>query len=214
MSALDKIAYSLNRRDEVPNQELARELAETRNTAGIREIATNLWNKNKSIRSDCLKVLYEIGYINPDLIADYVGDFLRLLQDKDNRMIWGAMIGLATIADRRAKEIWPQVNEVMAAIEQGSLITVVWGVKTLAGVAATDKKYRQKIFPFLLAQLQTCLPRDVPLHAESILRAVDKSNQKAFLFILEARKSELTPAQLTRLKKVIKKLQTSGFQPE
>ena len=206
MSALDKIAYLLNRRDEVPNQELARELAETKNKAGIREIAANLWNKNKSIRSDCLKVLYEIGYINPDLIADYAGDFLKLLQDKDNRMIWGAMIGLATIADRRAKEIWAHVGAVMGAVEQGSLITVVWGVKTLAGVAATDKKYRKKIFPFLLAQLKTCLPRDVPLHAESILRAVDKSNQKEFLSVLEARKSEMTPAQLARLKKVVKKL--------
>lgn len=209
MSALDKIAYSLNRRDEVPNQELARELAETKNTAGIREIAANLWNKNKNIRSDCLKVLYEIGYINPDLIADDVGDFLKLLQDKENRMIWGAMIGLATIADRRAKEIWTHVDEVMAVVEQGSLITVVWGVKTLASVAATDKKYRKKIFPFLLAQLRACIPRDVPMHAESILRAVDKSNQKEFLSVLEARKSELTPAQLTRLKKVLKKLPAS-----
>jgi len=206
MSALDQIAYFQNRRDEVPNQELARELAGTKNRAGIREIAANLWNKNKNIRSDCLKVLYEIGYIDPDLIADYVGDFLKLLQDKDNRVIWGAMIGLATIADRRAKEIWTQVDKVMASVEQGSLITVVWGVKTLAGVAATDKKYRKKIFPFLLAQLQTCIPRDVPMHAESILRAVDKSNQQEFLSVLEARKSQMTPAQLARLKKVVKKL--------
>jgi hypothetical protein len=206
MSTLDQIAYFLNRRDEVPNQELARELAETRNIAGIREIAAHLWNKNKNIRSDCLKVLYEIGYINPDLIADYVGEFLKLLQDKENRMIWGAMIGLATIADQRAKEIWAHVDDVMAAVEHGSLITVVWGVKTLAGVAATDKRYRKKVFPFLMSQIQTCLPRDVPMHAESILRAVDKSNQKEFLSALEARKSELTPAQLTRLKKVMKKL--------
>src|SRR5512136_1520445 len=114
-----------------------------------------------------MSALGKIGYVNPDLIADYVGDFLKLLQDKDNRMIWGAMIGLATIADRRAKEIWTHVDEVMDAVEQGSLITIVWGVKTLAGVAATDKKYREQIFPFLLRQLETCLPRDVPLHAES-----------------------------------------------
>jgi hypothetical protein len=58
----------------------------------------------------------------------------------------------------------------------------------------------------LLAQLETCLPRDVPLHAESILCAVDKSNQKEFLSALEARQSEMTPAQLTRLKKVMKQL--------
>jgi hypothetical protein len=206
MSAIDQIAYALNRRDEVPNQELAGKLARTKDQAGIREIAANLWNKNKSIRSDCLKVLYEIGYIEPDLIADYAGDFLKLLHDKDNRMVWGAMIGLATVADRRAKEIWPHVDEVMAVVEQGSVITVVWGVKTLAGVAAADKKYRQKIFPFLLKQLETCIPRDVPTHAESILPAVDKNNQKELLSVLETRRAELTPAQLTRLKKVMKKL--------
>ncbi len=212
MSALDKIAYALNRRDEVPNQELARALAKSKSKAGIGEIAANLWNKNKNIRSDCLKVLYEIGYIDPALIADYAGDFLKLLQDKENRMIWGAMIGLATIADRRPKEIWAHVDEMLAVTEHGSLITVVWGVKTLASVAAADKKYRKKIFPFLLAQLQTCLPRDVPMHAESILRAVDKSNQQEFLSALEARQSEMTPAQLVRLKKVMKKLPAPGSQ--
>jgi hypothetical protein len=206
MSAINKIAYALNRRDEVPNQELARELAKTKDQAGIREIAANLWNKNKNIRSDCLKVLYEIGYIKPDLIADYVADFLKLLQDKENRMIWGAMIALATIADRRPQEIWAHVDEVMGAVEEGSLITVVWGMKALAKVAAGDKRYRKKIFPFLLAQLQACIPRDVPTHAESILCVVDKRNQKEFLSVLEARKPEMTPAQLTRLKQVLKKL--------
>jgi hypothetical protein len=206
MSAIDKIAYALNRRDEVPNQELARELARTKDKVGIREIAANLWSKNKNIRSDCLKVLYEIGYLNPDLIAGYADDFLKLLQDKENRMIWGAMIALATIADRRPKEIWTQVDEVIGAVEHGSLITVVWGVKTLAKVATSDKKYRNKIFPFLLTQLERCLPRDVPLHAESILCVIDKSNQKEFLSVLEARQPEMTPAQLTRLKKVTRQL--------
>ena len=61
LSVLEKIAYYRNRSDEVPNQELARELAETNNRDGIREIAQNLWHKNKSVQSDCLKVLYEIG---------------------------------------------------------------------------------------------------------------------------------------------------------
>src|SRR5512135_3293474 len=206
MSALDKIAYSLNRRDEVPNQELARKLAATKDRVGIQEIAANLWNQNKNIRSDCLKVLYEIGYIAPDLIAEYVDDFLKLLQAKDNRLIWGAMIGLATIADLRTKEIWKHIDEVIGAIECGSLITVVWGVKVLSSVGAADKKYLHKIFPFLLTQLQTCLPRDVPLHAESISRLVGKSNRKEFIAVLESRQSAMTSAQLSRLKKVLKKI--------
>ena len=38
---LNRIAYFKGRRDEVPNQELARDLAATEDIAGIREIAEN-----------------------------------------------------------------------------------------------------------------------------------------------------------------------------
>ena len=63
MTVLNQIAYFQNHRDEVPNQELARQLAETQDRAGIQEIAENLRNKNASIQSDCLKVLHETGYL-------------------------------------------------------------------------------------------------------------------------------------------------------
>jgi hypothetical protein len=199
MSVLNQIAYFQNRRNETPNQELARLLAQTQDRPGIDEIAGNLWNKNKSIRSDCLKVLYEIGYLRPDLIADYVDDFLKLLKDKDNRMVWGAMIGLATIATLRSQSIWSHIDDVIAVVEIGSVITVVWGVKTIA---------RNKLFPVLLAQLQKCIPRDVPVHAESISVTVDKNLLVPFLNVLEKRKPELTSSQFARLNRVIKKLPT------
>ena len=206
MSTLDKIAFFQNRRDEVPNQLLAKELAETKNKDGIREIAENLENKNKNIRSDCLKVLYEIGYIDPGLIADYGNAFLKMLKSKDNRMVWGAMIGLAAIADRRPKDIWAQIDEVIRITESGTVITQLWGVRALAKVAAADDRYREKIFPYLLKQIRVCIPRDVPIHAGSILCAVDQKNKGELLSILEARRGELTPAQLTRFKKVLKQM--------
>jgi hypothetical protein len=207
MSVLNGIATYQNRRDEVPNQELARRLAESGDEDGIREIAGNLWNKNKNVRSDCLKVLYEIGYLRPELIAAYAEDFLKLLKDRENRMVWGGMIGLATIADLRPQEIWHHIDEVMTAVEQGTLITVVWGIKTLARVAAADKAYSKKLFPILIGQLQKCMPRDLPMHAESVRRAVEAGNQDEFLAVLESRQHELKPPQLRRLKKVIKGLE-------
>ena len=71
MSVLNKIAYFQNRRDEVPNQELAKELAQTKNRRGIREIAENLGHKNQNIQSDCLKV--QIIPLNvPDTVRDYI----------------------------------------------------------------------------------------------------------------------------------------------
>jgi hypothetical protein len=206
LSVLNKIAFYQNKRDETPNQQLARELAETENTRGIKEIAANLNHKNKNVQSDCLKVLYEIGYLKPALIADYVNDFLALLNSKNNRMVWGAMIALATIADKKPQEIYASINAVTAAVNTGTLITQVWGIKALAKVAAANHAYKQKIFPTLMQQLQKCLPRDVPMHAESILPAVDASNKQEFLSTLENRKPELTPAQHARLKKTLKNL--------
>jgi hypothetical protein len=87
MSVLKRIAYFQGRRDEVPNQELAEHLVQTQDRAGIQEIAANLWHKEANVRSDCIKVLYEVGYLDPALIADYVGDYLKLLQSRNNRLV-------------------------------------------------------------------------------------------------------------------------------
>jgi len=203
---LDRIAFFQNRRDEVPNQLLAKELVEKENKVGIKEIAENLRNKNQNVQSDCLKVLYEIGYLKPVLIADYTQNFLALLKSKNNRMVWGAMIALATIADKKPKEIYARLVDVTDAMDKGTLITVVWGTKVLAKVAAADKTYKKKIFPLLTSQLKKCLPRDVPMQAESILPAIDADNKQEFLSIIDERKPEMTASQLSRLKKVTKNL--------
>jgi hypothetical protein len=204
MSVLEKIAYFQKRRDEVPNQELAKVLAETNDLEGIREIAENLGNKHRDIQSDCLKVLYEIGYLKPELIAEYVSDFLKLLKSKNNRLVWGSMIALSTIAAIKAEEIYQHDEELQQIMEKGSVITVDNGVKTLAIVASTHEEYRKKIFPFLLKHLGTCRPKDVPQHAEKIVVAVDATNKHEFLNVLAKRMVDMTSSQMTMLKRVMK----------
>jgi hypothetical protein len=206
MSALEKIAYFQQRRDEGPNQELARQLARHKDQAGIAQIAANLVNKNKNIRSDCLKVLYEIGAIDPSLIVPYVEDFLRLLSSKDNRLVWGAMIALGAIASLCPNQIWSKIDSVILTINHGSVITVLWGVRVLARTAAANPAYSQRIFPFLLGILRTCIPRDVPTHAESMLPAMNQGNLVEFKAVIFLRQPELSPAQLSRMKKVLKQL--------
>ena len=203
MSVLNRIAHFQNRRDEVPNQELARDLAEQKDRAGIREIVENLWNKDKNIQADCIKVLYEIGYIDPFLIADYVENYLRLLRSRNNRLVWGGMIALSTVASLKADVIFEHLQEVYRAIEDGSVITVDAGVLALAGVASAREDYRRDIFPFLLNHLRSCRPKDVPQHSEKSLPAVDASNKDNFITVLEKRMEDLTDAQAKRVKNVI-----------
>ena len=203
MSVLNRIAHFQNRRDEVPNQELARELAEKKDRDGIHEIAENLWNKDKNIQADCIKVLYEIGYIDPALITDYAEDFLKLLKSRNNRLVWGGMTALSTIAEVWADFIHAHLHEILKAMNTGSVITVDNAVKTLA-LAASKEAYRPVIFPSLLDHLRTCRPKDVPQHAEKSLPAVDAGNKDEFIAALEKRMEDLSASQMTRIRKVIK----------
>ncbi len=204
MSVLQRIAHFQNRRDEAPNQELARELAASKDKTGIREIAGNLWNKDKNIQADCIKVLYEIGYMDPALIGEYVEDFVKLLRSRNNRLVWGGMIALAQAAKTNPDVVYKHVEEIKKAKEAGSVITVDNAVATLSQVAAANPKYSAAIFPYLLDHLKTCRPKEVAQHSEKTLPAVTASNKNDFVAVLEKRSEDLSGAGLARVKKVIK----------
>lgn len=207
MSVLGKLASRRGVKSDVPNQKLARELALNNDTDGIKEIAENLWYNDKAVQSDCIKVLYEIGYINAELIAEYVDDFIKLLDSKNNRLVWGGMIALSTIADIRAREIFDSSDIIRKTIEEGSVITVDAGIKTLSGVAASEEHYNKTLFPYLVNILRNCRPKSVAQYAESIFYAVTDENRMQYIKVLNERKDILNPSQLKRVEKLLKKVQ-------
>ena len=204
MSVLNRLAHSLGRRDEVPNQELARDLAAKKDRKGIREIAENLWNKDRNIQADCIKVLYEVGVIEPKLIAGYAEDFVKALKSKNNRLVWGGMTALAEVAKADPDAVFKHLDEIKKAKETGSVITVDNAITTLAYTAAAKEKYNKVIFPYLLKHLSNCRPKEVPQHAEKTMPAVNSTNQDEFIRVLQKRMEDLSGGGLTRVKKVIK----------
>jgi hypothetical protein len=208
MSVLSRIAHFQNRRDEVPNQELARDLATKKDKAGIREIAENLWNKDKNIQADCIKVLYEIGYVEPKLIAEYAEDFVRLLKSRNNRLVWGGMTALGAAAQANPQAVFKHLDKIKKAKETGSVITVDNSITALAYTAAANDKYNRVIFPYLLDHLKTCRPKEVAQHSEKTLPAVNAANKTEFIQVLEKRTEDLSGGGLTRVKKVIKEAST------
>jgi hypothetical protein len=204
MSVLNRLAHSLGRRDEVPNQELARELAAKNDQKGIREVAENLWNKDKNIQADCIKVLYEVGAIAPALIREYTEDFVKCLRSKNNRLAWGGMTALAEVAKADPDSVFNHLDAIKKAKETGSVITVDNAISTLAYTAAANKKYNEIIFPYLLQHLAGCRPKEVPQHSEKTLPAVNASNKADFITVLEKRIEDLSGSGLSRVKKVIK----------
>jgi hypothetical protein len=201
---MNKLAHAQGRRDEVPNQELARELAETRDQAGIREIIAGLKDKDRKVNNDCIKVAYEIGYIDPKLISTYTNEFLDLLRSRNNRLVWGGMMALATVAEIEADDLFREREAIIQAINKGSVITQDSGIRVLASVAAQKSEYRVELLPYLLGHLETCRPKDVAQRSEKIVIAIDADNKQKFHDVIERRLQYLKPSQVKRLEKVIR----------
>ncbi len=155
-------------------------------------------------------MLYETGYLAPDLIAEYVEDFLKLLRDKNNRMVWGGMIALFTIANIKADALFPHVDKLKKVMDKGTVITKDAGVRALAGIAAQDEAYQRSMFPDLLGRIATCRPKDVARYAEEIAVAVSAGSKSEFIAVLENRKEHLSKPQIARVEKVIKKAENAN----
>jgi hypothetical protein len=204
MAVLERVAHFLGRRDEVPNQELARDLARRRDRAGIREIVAGLHHAERGVPADCIKVLYEIGAIDPKLVAPHAEEFLALLRSRDNRLVWGGMTALSSIAAEVPGMLYAQRDAILAAMERGSVITVDHGVRCLSTVAASDPRRRRVLLPLLLERLRTCRPKDVPQHAEHIARAVGDGDAPAFVALLEGRLAGAPPSRAARLRRLLR----------
>jgi len=149
-------------------------------------------------------VLYEVGYIEPKLIADYADDFVKLLKSRNNRLVWGGMTALAEVAKVNPDTVFKNLDAIKKAKETGSVITVDNAISTLAYTAAGTKKYNEVIFPYLLKHLSDCRPKEVPQHSEKTLPAVNASNKADFVKVLEKRMEDLSGGGLVRMKKVVK----------
>jgi len=206
MSIIPKLATSLNRRDEIPNQELAADVIKRGDRAAADELVENLANKNKGVRYDCIKVLYEIGYVEPGLIAGHLPVFLGLLVSKDNRLQWGAMTALGCVVREKPGEIFAALPKIIDAADKGSVITRDHCVKILISLSGMEK-YAAKAFPLLLEQMMGCPTNQLPMYAENAFPVVNASNRDRFVNVLAIRLKELEKeSQRKRIAKVIAKV--------
>lgn len=203
---IEKLACNIGRKDEEPNINLAVELCEKGDNTGVKEIVCGLKHKEKAIANDCIKVLYEIGERKPQLISKYTEDFISLLSSKNNRLIWGGMTALATVALINPNSIYDNLTVIKKAYKEGSVITIDNSITVFAKLCKANEKYEKEIFPILMQHLEFCRPKEVPQHAERIMICITDNNKKDFLQVLEKRKVNLTDSQIKRIDKIIKKV--------
>jgi hypothetical protein len=206
MTVIPQLASSQQSRGEAPNEELAKKIVDRNDKNAVKELVENLGNKNKNIQSDCIKVLYEAGSLKPALISTYVKDFISLLDHKNNRIQWGAMIALDHIAKEDPDTIFKNLARIIIASDKGSVITRDHAVNILITLCR-QKRYAEDSFSLLIEQLMTSPANQLPKYAEDALPVVSEKNKKIFLKTLNSRLSDIEKdSKKKRVEKVIKKL--------
>src|SRR2546425_3590711 len=212
MTILDKLASSLNRRDEVPNQQLAMQIVDGNDEKAVLELVRNLTNKNREIQSDCIKVLYEVGERKPALIGRYAGEFSSLLDSENNRLVWGGMAALDQIALVNPKTIYGMLTKIVESGEKGSVITRDHAVGILIKLASLSQ-YRERVIPLLIEQLKRSPTNQLPMYSENLVPIVTDKNRAAFVETLASRLDDIQKgAKRKRVERVIAKLSRSPVQ--
>ena len=178
MSVLDELATALGRRDEGPNQELARKIVQERDRPAVQELVENLAHKNKGIQNDCIKALYEIGEADPNLIAKYYKEFGKLLESKNNRLVWGAMMALDTIALKEPKAVYGMLSKILRVADtSGSVIAKDHAVGIFAKLG-TLRPYKRDCVALLIEQLMSCPNNQFTMYVEMSFPVIDAGNRK------------------------------------
>ena len=204
MTVITQLSSSLGQKGNDANIALAKEIAEAENRNAVKELVVNLKNKDKKIQADCIKTLYETAYIKPDLIANYYAEFLELLSSKNNRLVWGGMIALATITDLKSKELFKSLDLISETVNKGSVITVDAGIEIFAKLNK-QSEYQDKVENLLTDQLWKCPSKQLPQYMEKSVISINEKNKEIYQKIINERKAECEKeSQVKRLNKVLK----------
>jgi HEAT repeat protein len=189
-TVIDKLASSLKRRDEAPNVKLAQSIVKNDDEDAVVDLVENLANKDREVQSDCIKVLYEIGERKPALIARFAEEFGSLLDSKNNRLVWGAMTALDSIASEVPQAVHGTLPRIIDVANRGSVISRDHAVNILIRLAAR-KEYADDAFSLLVEQLRSSPGNQIPMYAEKAVPIVRGKDRDLFLRTLRGRLGDI-----------------------
>jgi hypothetical protein len=204
MTVLDKLAGALDRRDEQPNVALAEEIVARRDMAAIVELAAAVRSGATRQANDAIKVLYEVGARDPELIAGQCPIFVEALRSSNNRKVWGAMTAIDTVAERRAATLVAELPAIIAAADKGSVIAKDHCNSILVKLARAG--YGELAVPILVERLRTAAPNQFPTYAEAIAPVLTPETSPGFLAVLKERIGRIAQeSKRKRIEKVMAK---------
>ena len=209
MGVIDELSTSLKLKIQEPNIALAKQIVENNDQAGIIELINEL--NNKKLAGDCIKVLYEIGYLNASLIDNYADIFLKLLAHKDNRMQWGAMTALAEVSKTKPEVVYENLSDIIYAANNGSVITKDQAFNILIRLAKLETYY-DDVFSIINNQLSIAPNNQFPKYVEQTFEIIKLSDVEILIKTIELKINDIDVlSKRKRVEKILDKLKKQLF---
>jgi hypothetical protein len=201
----DRLAGAMERRDEAPNIALAEEIAAGKDRAAVRDLVALVRGGTVRQRNDAMKVLYEVGARDPEMIGGHCPVFLEALGSNTNRQVWGAMSALDVMAETRAAEIAAELPKIIAAADRGSVIAKDRCTSLLTKLARSG--HADKAVPILVDRLRSAAPNQFPTYAEETASVVTAAEKPGLIAAIRERLEGITQnARRQRMEKLLRKL--------
>ena len=207
MPIQDKLAYSLNRKDQKPNKILATEIVNSLGASGVEELIAFFETKpHKELQKDCALTMAWVAEIKPDLVLPYTDYLIGKLEDPINRVIWGSMIALAFVAHLEKEKLFETLPKILDVMDAGTVVTRDHGYRIMM-VLYEDQRFQEDMFPLVLEQLSKAPSNQLGQYTERLVSVLNNLHIKSLVDVLEERRGDITNEHhLKRLNKNLKKL--------
>jgi hypothetical protein len=207
MSIAHRLAGKRTPRTEEPNIRLAEDVCAKGDIDAVAELGELLDAGRKKQRHDALKVLYEIGLRKPELVVPQLENLIDQLDGRDNRILWGTIYALSTIAQLAPKQLMGFLPVILAASDRATVIAKDKAMLILAELCMQEDSHKA-VVPKMLNHVAEAAVNQFPTYAERAEPSLRGPERKRLAKIIRARVDvDEYPAKRKRMDKLLLKLE-------
>jgi hypothetical protein len=204
MPISDRLAYSLNRRDQVPNKMLAQDIADTEDVSKLQELIEFLNSKpHRRLQMDAMLTIAYVGEQAPEMILPHIDFLVEKLKDSIDRVSWGSMIALSNVSSMALSKMYENLPKILDAMDDGSIVGRDHGYRILINLYGVEK-YSNDLFVILLEQLKKAPPNQLGQYVERLIEVVLPRHLAQLALIVEEQRKDLTDKH--HLKRLVRNL--------
>lgn len=198
---VSQLSGTSGQKDQSANIELAEKVCQTEDHSTIGLLVDILRTGSSAHKKDAIKVLYEVGARQPELIMPYTAVFFDGIESRDNRIVWGSLKALAKICSVSPERVADRLDLILGAADNGSVIAKDQAIEILLSVK-TLPDHGKAASSALFERLQTAAVNQLPKYAELLAANLLPEEKETFLSILDMRlRDQISEAKRRRLRK-------------